>query len=60
MQVGVVKVADLLKSKGHSVRTIKPSDTIEALSHQLQQFFVIRKRRDEHLIGYFPNEYGLS
>lgn len=37
MQVGVVKVGDLLKRKGLPVRTIKPSDTIEVLSHQLQE-----------------------
>ena len=37
MKVGVVKVSDLLERKGLPVKTIKPSDTIEVLSHQLQE-----------------------
>jgi CBS domain-containing protein len=37
MSRGVVKVADILKAKGRSTRTIKPTDTIGTLAHQLQQ-----------------------
>jgi CBS domain-containing protein len=37
MKPGVVKVADILKAKGHSARTIKPTETIGTLARQLQQ-----------------------
>jgi CBS domain-containing protein len=37
MKPGVAKVADVLKRKGEVVRTIKPTETIEALSHRLQE-----------------------
>ena len=37
MKNGVVRVADVLKRKGLAVRTIKPTETIEVLSHRLQE-----------------------
>ncbi len=37
MKSGVAKVADVLKRKGLAVRTIKPTETIEVLSHWLQE-----------------------
>jgi CBS domain-containing protein len=37
MKPSVAKVADLLKRKSVAVRTIKPTETIEVLSHRLQE-----------------------
>ncbi len=37
MKSGVVRVADVLKRKGLAVRTIKPTETIEVLSHRMQE-----------------------
>lgn len=37
MKAGVLKVADLLEAKGQAVKTIRPTESIEALSQQLRQ-----------------------